>query len=171
MQRLLSLTILAVMATAVACDGASDATSPSAEVLRDVARVREVTIPFHDIETATQAGWGDRLTDCFSSPGQGGMGYHYGNLALFDDEVEVSKPELLLYEPQQNGELELVAVEYAIPFTEWTSSQPPRLFGREFHRNLDFELWILHAWVHRDNPSGMFEDWNPKVSCEHAPTS
>jgi len=26
--------------------------------------------------------------------------------------------------------------------------------------------YILHAWVWKNNPSGMFEDWNPAVSCD-----
>jgi hypothetical protein len=138
-------------------------------VLRDVARVRQATAQFHRIEAAKQAGWKDSLTNCFSDPQAGGMGYHYGNLNLFDGQVNVSEPELLLYEPQKNGTLELVAVEYAIPFTAWTGAQPPQLFGQPFHENFAFGLWVLHVWVHRDNPSGMFQDWNPTVSCRYAP--
>jgi hypothetical protein len=23
----------------------------------------------------------------------------------------------------------------------------------------------LHAWIWQNNPAGMFEDWNPTVSC------
>jgi hypothetical protein len=191
----LALALLAITSLAVACNQATDATSPlatsvtpvashnghganatrpsfgppSPEVLRDLARVRQVTARFHRIEVAKAANWDAKLTDCFSLPGEGGMGYHYGNLdLLFDGKVNVSEPELLLYEPQKNGKLELVAVEYAIPFTDWTGAEPPQLFGRPFHENFDFGLWILHVWVHRDNPKGMFEDWNPKVSCRHA---
>ena len=26
-------------------------------------------------------------------------------------------------------------------------------------------VYILHAWIWKNNPAGMFEDWNPKVSC------
>jgi hypothetical protein len=25
--------------------------------------------------------------------------------------------------------------------------------------------YILHAWVWKNNPAGMFEDWNPTVTC------
>ena len=186
----LALALLAAASLAVACTRASDATAPavahgshvsqnvnrpsfgepSPEVLRDLARVRQATAQFHRIEVAKQAKWDAKLTECFSDP-QGGMGYHYGNMDLFDGTVSVSEPELLLYEPQKDGKLELVAVEYAIPFTAWPSAAPPQLFGRAFHRNEVFGLWILHVWVHRDNPSGMFEDWNPKVSCQYAPKS
>jgi hypothetical protein len=191
----LALALLASASLAVACNRASDATSPQAarvtplashnghgadstrpsfgepspEVLRDLARVRQVTAQFHRIEVAKQAGWKDSLTNCFSDPA-GGMGYHYGNMKLLKDStVNVSEPEILLYEPQKNGKLELVAVEYAVPFEDWTHADPPQLFGQPFHENFAFQLWVLHVWVHRDNPSGMFKDWNPKVSCRYAP--
>jgi hypothetical protein len=26
-------------------------------------------------------------------------------------------------------------------------------------------FWELHAWVWRHNPNGLFDDWNPRVSC------
>jgi hypothetical protein len=25
--------------------------------------------------------------------------------------------------------------------------------------------YILHAWIWQHNPAGMFEDWNPTVTC------
>jgi hypothetical protein len=31
--------------------------------------------------------------------------------------------------------------------------------------NTAFGVWILHAWVHKSNPSGVFEDFNPNVTC------
>ena len=140
----------------------------SGDVQRQIARLREVTAPFHDFQTAARAGWGVRITPCFSDPQLGGMGYHYGNPALIDGTVEALKPELLLYEPQKNGRLRLVAVEYIVPFAAWTASEPPALFGLSFHRNEAFGLWVLHVWHFRHNPSGIFADWNPAVTCEFA---
>lgn len=35
-------------------------------------------------------------------------------------------------------------------------------------RDDEHEEWLLHVWVWKHNPNGMFEDWNPNVSCEHA---
>lgn len=26
----------------------------------------------------------------------------------------------------------------------------------------------LHVWVHRDNPQGLFAEFNPGVTCDHA---
>jgi hypothetical protein len=101
--------------------------------------------------------------------GAGGMGFHYGNTALIDGAVRVDQPELLLYEPERNGRLSLVAVEYIIPYTYHSrSAVPPVLFGQQFKQNDTFQLWGLHAWVWKNNPSGLFANWNPRVTCTHA---
>jgi len=98
------------------------------------------------------------------------MGFHYGNTSLIDGTVRVEQPELLLYEPEKSGKMGLVAVEYIIPYTAHArDAEPPVLFGQKFSRNDTFQLWGLHAWVWRDNPSGMFANWNPRVTCANAP--
>ena len=135
---------------------------------RDIARLRALTASFHNFETAVKAGWGAKITECFSDARLGGMGYHYGNTALIDGVVDAQQPELLLYEPQKNGKLRFVAVEYIVPFTAWAAPQPPKLYGQSFHRNEAFGLWVLHVWHFRNNRSGIFADWNPDVSCDFA---
>jgi hypothetical protein len=137
-------------------------------VQRQIARLREVTAPFHNFGAAEAAHWGTQVTDCFSDPQQGGMGFHYGNIGLIDSLVDADKPELLLYEPMKNGKLRFVAVEYIVPFNVWTASAPPSLFGLSFHRNEAAGLWILHVWHFQENPRGIFNDWNPRVSCQFA---
>jgi hypothetical protein len=136
---------------------------------RDLAALRRVTAPFHNFEKAVAAGWSAQITPCMTDPaGAGGMGFHYGNTALIDGTVRVEEPELLLYEPELNGRLRLVAVEYIIPYTARSrSATPPVLFGQQFKQNDTFQLWGLHVWVWKENPSGLFADWNPRVSCRH----
>lgn len=168
----------------VACDSGPTATDAAAHfqprlaasqsfgpsVAKDLALLRQVTAPFHSFERATAAGWAAQITPCMTDPGgAGGMGFHYGNLSLFDGSATVDKPELLLYEPDRNGKLSLVAVEYIIPYTFVPrSAAPPVLFGQQFKQVDVFQLWGLHAWVWSENPSGMFADWNPRVTCENA---
>jgi hypothetical protein len=139
-------------------------------VNKDLAALRRVTATFHNFKTASGAGWSAQITPCMTDPaGAGGMGFHYGNPALIDGSARVEEPELLLYEPERNGRLRLVAVEYIIPYTLHSRDDtPPELFGgQKFKQNDTFQLWGLHAWVWKDNPSGMFADWNPRVTCEH----
>ena len=138
-----------------------------ASVNKDLAALRRVTASFHDFQSAATAGWSAQITGCMTSP-DGGMGFHYGNVALIDGSVRVEEPELLLYEPEQNGRLRLVAVEYIIPYTAHSrGAAPPVLFGQEFKQNDTFQLWGLHAWVWENNPSGVFANWNPRVTCDH----
>jgi hypothetical protein len=143
-------------------------TAPS--VAQDLATLRRVTAPFHQFESATAAGWSVQITPCMTDPSAGGMGFHYGNVGLIDGSVQVDQPELLLYEPEKNGRLRLLAVEYIIPYTfHARSAEPPVLFGQEFKQNDTFQLWGLHAWVWDENPNGMFASWNPRVTCDNAP--
>jgi hypothetical protein len=148
---------------------ASSEASFGTAVNRDLATLRRVTAPFHKFSTAHDAGWSTKITSCMTDPGgAGGMGFHYGNTNLIDGTASVDEPELLLYEPQQNGRLRLVAVEYIIPYAfHGREEAPPVLFGQPFKRNDTFQLWGLHAWVWKNNPSGMFADWNPTVNCDN----
>jgi len=136
-------------------------------VSRDLATLRRVTAPFQRFDSASHAGWSAPITACMTDPnGAGAMGFHYGNVGLIDGVASVDEPELLLYEPEQNGRLRLVAVEYIIPYTFHSrASAPPELFGQKFLQNDTFQLWGLHAWVWKENPSGMFASWNPNVTC------
>jgi hypothetical protein len=125
------------------------------------------------------AGYGE-FTDaqgiaCIDKAGAGGMGIHYVNGDLVgDDAVNPESPEALVYEPTRNGRLRLVAAEYIVFQSAWdaTHSSPPSLFGEEFelvesgNRYGIPPFYELHAWLWKHNPSGMFEDWNPQVSCQ-----
>lgn len=102
-----------------------------------------------------------------SGANRGGMGFHYVNPELLDDKLDIAHPEAVLYEPESNGRLRLVALEYVIPAEAWTSEEPPELLGRKLTLNA-FGLWALHTWIWKTNPSGMFADWNPAVDCTYA---
>ena len=145
----------------------------------DLAEVRQVTAQFHRVEAAIEAGYelgyvngdGERIiTGCIAHPTAGAMGYHYFNKALIDDlEVDVAKPEGLVYEPGPNGQLKLVAVEYIVPGAGSNPpgvSEPPSVLGMEMHILVPAVGWyIQHVWVWKHNPAGMFQDWNPNVAC------
>ncbi|MGK7311519.1 MAG: hypothetical protein ACN0LA_04710 [Candidatus Longimicrobiales bacterium M2_2A_002] len=137
-----------------------------AHVRRQLASLRRLTAPFHQIDAAMAAGWDTPVTDCLSHPTDGAMGVHYGNLPFFDAEAAVLEPETLLYEPTKNGKMRLVGVEYLIPFTELpATAEAPELLGQHFHANTDAGVWALHVWLWRHNPEGLFADWNANVTC------
>ena len=132
-------------------------------------RVREVTEAFHQVRAAQAAGYQlvSGLDYCFDNPGVGGMGYHYINVALMDTVIDPMKPEAMVYAPRPNGGLALGAVEYIVPAAAWDAghANPPSLFGQVFGLDSSLGVYELHAWIWKNNPSGMFVEWNPKVSC------
>ncbi len=138
-----------------------------------LAAIRAATAQFHRLDVAQDAGYDFLfLNTCMvdgSEANRGGMGYHYVNLGLLNGEVSIHTPEAVLYEPGPDGQLRLVAVEYVIPRAEWSEPDPPVLLGQEFTLNA-FDLWALHVWVWKRNPSGIYADWNPNVSCDNAAT-
>ena len=137
-----------------------------ADVNRSLAAARAATARFHNYDKAKEAGLIQRLPfPCIE-----GQGYHYENLtSSIDGTVSASAPEVLMYEPQKNGQMRLVGVEYIVPIAAWPGNSAPELFGQHFHRNEFLEIYALHVWIWQHNPAGMFADGNPRVSCEHAP--
>jgi hypothetical protein len=155
---------------------ASAATAATAKPC-DLSKARAATAGYHHIDKAVAAGYAEfrdaQGIACIDNPA-GGMGIHYVKLSLVDGVVNPAAPEALVYEPQRNGRLRLVAAEYIVPAAAWSGSEPPSLFGQEFELigspnryGLD-PFYELHAWLWKHNPSGMFEDWNPRVECPAA---
>ena len=118
---------------------------------------------YQDIQQAIADGYVE-ATPCAADPEKGAQGYHYLNAALLDGVVDHAKPELLMYIPTENGEMKLVAAEYAVP----NNVEPvPSLFGQSFHpAPPGVPLLVLHAWLWEPNPDGIFADWNPNLSCD-----
>lgn len=165
---------LAVAAVAVMASAATAVAKPP-----DLSKARAATAGYHNIDKAQDAGYVEfkdlNHIACIDQPGTGGMGIHYVRPDLImDGTVDAATPEALVYEPEPNGRLRLVAVEYIVFQAAWTQPSPPSLFGEEFHllvgpnRYGPDSFYELHAWLWKHNPSGMFEDWNPRVVCPAA---
>ncbi|HKV51258.1 MAG TPA: hypothetical protein VJO52_08675 [Gemmatimonadaceae bacterium] len=159
-----------LLCLAIAGCSSSDSLTPQQQ---DIAALKQAIQPLETVAAAQQAGYTVVVADpadghtCLADPTLGAMGVHYLNTTLVDDTVIVTRPEALIYEPQQSGPPTFVGVEYVIPFAIHGEDQaPPTLFGQQFMKNDTFQLWGLHVWVGRHNPSGEFAMWNPGVSCE-----
>jgi hypothetical protein len=165
-----------------AAHGSEHTTGPSPDnenVQHGLAQVRRVTDRFHDLDTAKAAGYelgwvngsGDRIiAGCVANPTAGAMGYHYFNAGLMaDDKVKLLEPEVLVYETGDDGELELVAVEWAARGPQSNPPGPaeaPRVLGMPMHiLNPAVGFHLMHAWLWKPNPAGMFADWNKDVTC------
>jgi hypothetical protein len=146
--------------------------------------VRNATQQYQNVSNAT--GYTPVL-GCVSGSDHGAMGIHYVNTSLLNGEtllgngqLDATKPQALIYEPQSNGELKLVGAEFIILASALPPGAAPEVEG---HLMLYIDgpsttrpkaspnryglpaLFELHVWAWRDNPQGSFVDWNDHVSC------
>ncbi|HET7601456.1 MAG TPA: hypothetical protein VFK36_00475 [Gemmatimonadales bacterium] len=95
--------------------------------------------------------------------------------------TDFRQPAILIYEPQADGSSQLVAVENLVFKKAWEAAghtAPPTFQGQSFNNMEDnpatevdeahgFEPhYDLHVWLYRENPKGMFAQFNPRVKCE-----
>jgi hypothetical protein len=132
---------------------------------RDVTAVRAATEAFRLLDNAVAAGYERHVSQCVENRPAGGMGFHHAKAALRDANLEVDKPEILTYARTPDGEYKLTGVEYVVPISEWSRSEPPTIMGRSLKRAESLGIWYLHVWIWEPNPSGLFADWNPRVKC------
>lgn len=125
----------------------------------ELQQAKAATARYRDLKNALKDGYQDInvVTE--------NMGYHYMKSTLVDAEFDIRKPELLVYNKNDQGKIELVAVEYAIPISLSPNAAPAGFTGDKdvWTYNTDFGLWLLHAWVWKCNPKGVFNPTNPLV--------
>jgi hypothetical protein len=140
----------------------------------DLQAVRAAVARYHDYATAAADGYSLVGEPCVSSP-DGTMGFHASNQGIIRSGVmDPLRPPVLLYAPRQDGTLKLVAVEYFKPDADQdlaTDGDRPSLFGQGFqgpmpgHNPAMPIHYDLHVWVVENNPSGLFAQFNPSLSC------
>ena len=152
---------------------AREATPGDAAQNQLLATIREATARYHDVDAAIADGY-VQGSPCEAMPGQG-IGIHYRKASLFNATVDPSQPELLVYEPRKNGDLQFVAVAFVVPAAAWdpTHNAPPTLGDQVFEdkrvpdwSSPPFPTYELHVWVWKHNPNGMYATTNPNVSCD-----
>jgi len=166
-----------------------------------LAEIKAATEKFKDVSVALAAGYvRDPMNMCETAEmmgrpaADGAMGVHYfrpdllGVTAPPNPRVsgngtytDFRMPAILIYEPQENGAMELVAVENLVFKASWEAAgntAPPTFFGKAFDAMADdpatqvdeahmFEPHFdRHVWVWRENPKGVFAPLNPKVTCK-----
>jgi hypothetical protein len=122
----------------------------------ELQQARFATAKYKNIENAIADGYQDIHVDMEN------MGHHFMKASLVDDQFDISHPEILVYNKDERGIQQLVAVEYAVPLQY---SQPEGFTGSGdvWDGNTGFGLWLLHAWVWDYNPDGVFKPMNPTV--------
>jgi len=158
--------------------GPAAATGPGA--IQQLVQAYVGTAQYQHVDRAVAAGYGEFRDAagiaCIDNPGVGGMGTHYVSSGVGDIDLNPATPEALVYETQHGGRLRLVAVEYIVFQEPWDAAHnaPPSMFGQHFklvgspNRYGIPPFYELHAWIWKWNPRGLFDDWNPRVTCEFA---
>lgn len=163
--------------------------------------VRAATERFRDVNVALEEGYlrdPMNLCDDAAMMGQpaelGAMGIHFFRpdlLGITATEPRVDgvgmhmdflAPSVLIYEPQADGSLELVAVENLVFQAAWEEAghtEPPSFHGVPYDHMFDDPDTDLdeahmfsphydrHVWIYRENPNGVFAQYNPVVGCSH----
>ena len=95
--------------------------------------------------------------------------------------TDFRKPAMLVYEPQPNGSLKLVAVENLVFASAWGTSGkkgPPAFHGHPYVLLTDKPdtkvdeahgwepHYELHVWLD-ENPNGQFSEFSPRVTCKY----
>lgn len=165
--------------------------------------VRSIAEKYRDVAVAKAEGY---TTDnkCVTAEmlghpaAMGAMGLHYvrrdmlglppkppppgsGRVSGTGTHTDFRAPAMLVYEPQSDGSLQLVAVENLVFADAWhaKSKAPPTFHGRTYPLLKDDPAtkvdeahgwqphYEQHLWVFRDNPNGAYSPFNPKVTCQY----
>ena len=167
-----------------------------------LAEVRAATERFQDVKVALAEGFIRdpsemcETADMMGRPASAGaMGVHYFRPDLLGitgppgprvngtgTHTDFRAPSVLIYEPQADGSMQLVAVENLVFKASWAAAghaSPPTFHGIAYDDMTDDPTTALdeahsfephydrHVWVYRENPAGVFVPFNPAVSCAH----
>ncbi|HET9639224.1 MAG TPA: hypothetical protein VFP12_08465 [Allosphingosinicella sp.] len=190
------------MLTIIAAALAAAAPAPGEPTLDEV---RAATARFQNFEVALAEGYvrdPTDMCDVASMMGRpaalGGMGIHFFRPDLLGisappnprvagngTHMDFRKPAILIYEPREDGSLELVAVENLVFKKAWHEAGNkglPTFHGVEYDSMSDDKATSIdeahnfephydrHVWLYRRNANGMFAQYNPTVTCRfHKP--
>ncbi len=155
---------------------AASVAQPSGTLIEEV---RNVTAQYQSVGAALKAGY-VQGTPCVSGPDTGAMGVHYVHLDWIEEAMlDVNKPSALIYEPQLDGSMRLVGVEYLVYASVWDAENgsAPSLEGNllnyiAYPNRYDLPaLYEIHVWAWQSNPMGNMADWNTQVTCDNQPTN
>ncbi len=131
----------------------------SSKTMWELQQARAATARYRDLKNAIKDGYSNINVDVPN------MGHHFMKASLVDGVFDIRHPEILVYNGLETGHPELVAVEYAVPLTE---PMPEGFTGSNdvWNGTSGFPLWLVHAWVWKYNPDGVFNWTNPTVDLD-----
>jgi hypothetical protein len=185
--------LVLVLPLCLAAGGCAGPRAHEAEMSLDV--LRASTSKYLDVAAALADGYERDAMNICETPAHmgliqdlGAMGIHYLRrdlLGIAKDQtrldvttahVDFTRPAGLIYEPQSDKSLALVAIENVVSIAAWEAAghrSAPTFLDSPFRlrpANSGMQTapqYELQIWLYRDNPSGMFAPYNPAVTCAH----
>ena len=164
-----------VGSVAIGCGGVGDTSSSlsasTASQLRG--KFRGATAKYKKVDKAVADGFVKLQDPCFVEEWTEGTGedIHLGIVYVrpshMDAIIDEHDPEVLYYEPQADGSLELVGGEYFCPLDACPT--PPTLLGFTFRLEEDTGGHALHTWGWLNNPNGLTHPINPNLDISNCP--
>ena len=180
--------------------GQAAASGPAGSAEPGLAEIRAATERFRDVDVALAEGYVaaaecETATHMGRPAALGAMGVHYFHPDLLritsppgsrvdgtGTHTDFLRPAILIYEPQADGSMQLVAVENLVFEAAWRASGgdvPPTFHGRPYDHMVDDPATAAdevhhfaphfdqHLWLYRRNPAGTYTPFNPRVNCAH----
>jgi hypothetical protein len=149
---------------AVESNVTNDYSGLTSQTMWELQQARAATARYRDIKNALKDEYADIAVDVE------GMGHHFMKSSIVDGVFDIRHPEILVYNKNEDGTQELVAVEYAVNLyaDDAHTIKTPRPEGFTgsadvWNDDSGFPFWLLHAWVWSYNPDGVFNWTNPTV--------
>lgn len=163
-----------------------------------LAALRAATARFQDVNVALAEGYvRDPHNICLTAEmmgqpaGKGAMGIHFFRPDLLginetgprvDGQgyhTDFTRPAVLIYEPQADGALKLVAIENLVfeKSLRVHGKEVPSFAGHRYNYMADDPATVadeahgfaphydLHIWLYKKNPAGDFTSFNPAIRC------
>lgn len=194
--------VSAAAAALLASANLAAAAAPAVLKEPTLAEVHAATERFRDVHVAEAEGYvRDPMNECHTADmmgrpaAEGGMGVHYFRPDLLGISAppnprvtgtgvhtDFLHPGVLIYEPQADGSMQLIAVENLVFEEAWRKAgnkAPPSFQGQVYDHMVDdpntpadeahmfAPHYDRHVWIYRDNPNGVYAPFNPKVSCRY----
>lgn len=135
------------------CPDAADFDTVSGTIEHQLNIARQAVCKYRHLDAALADGYTNSGLPCIV-----GQGYHYIKASLIGT-TDIRHPSVLMY--TSDGQLN--SPEWIAPESQFPT--PPSIFGQTMHSEDELGLWILHVWVWKLNPNGVFNDVNLNVAC------
>ena len=148
--------------------------------------IRAATEKYQDVRLALADGY-EQATDVVPN-----MGAHFiHDDRVLDGALNVEEPEVLIYDLNEAGDWHLRGTSFVLPWPIVGDDHPEGFAGPLDNWHVHYDLcigseldsrtaqaqdcveaggefiptygWMIHAWVHDDNPLGVFSMWNSNV--------